>query len=85
MRPVMMPLLMLAVAVHPASAANLAWARARRLSGKNLGSTREQRVSAIRASLFIRDARKLHSAKISYKIRSANTFRLGSSGHNKLN
>ena len=37
MRPVMMPLLMLAVAVHPTSAANLAWARARRMSGKSLG------------------------------------------------
>jgi hypothetical protein len=37
MKPVMMPLLMQAVAVHPASAENSAWAPAKIMSGKSLG------------------------------------------------
>lgn len=58
---VMMPLLVLAVTVHRASAADLALGLAWRISGNSLTSTREQRVCAIRASPDQR-SRKLHFA-----------------------
>jgi hypothetical protein len=57
----MMSLLVLAVAVHPASAADLALGLAWRISGNSLTSTREQRVCAIRASPD-QKSRKLHFA-----------------------